>query len=150
MKYDFMLASTEMLGVLLTLMKEFYDLEQIKFYEEKLTKAVALMLGNRELGRIFLIKYDDEFVGYSVVTFGFSLEFFGRDALIDEIYVRENFRGKGIGSRLLKFIENLCREEKIYALHLEVNRINTKAQDLYRRMGYKDHNRYLLTKWLQI
>ena len=137
-----------MLGVLLTMMKEFYQLEQLKFNEDKLTNAVTLMLGNNDLGRIFLITSDGRFVGYSVVTFGFSLEFFGRDAIIDEIYVRENFRGKGIGSRLLKFIENLCQEEKIYALHLEVNRINTKAQDLYRRMGYKDHNRYLLTKWL--
>ncbi len=148
MKYDFILATNEMLGVLLTMMKEFYQLEQLKFNEDKLTNAVTLMLGNNDLGRIFLITSDGRFVGYSVVTFGFSLEFFGRDAIIDEIYVRENFRGKGIGSRLLKFIENLCQEEKIYALHLEVNRINTKAQDLYRRMGYKDHNRYLLTKWL--
>lgn len=148
MKYDFILASTEMLGVLLAMMKEFYEVEQIRFNEYKLTNAVALMLGNNDLGRIYLITSEDDFVGYSVVTFGFSLEYFGRDAIIDEIYVRENFRGKGIGSRLLKFIENLCQEEKIYALHIEVDRINTKAQDLYRRMGYKDHNRYMLTKWL--
>jgi len=101
------------------------------------------------LGRIYSIKCDDEYVGYSVLTFGFSLEYFGRDALIDELYIRADYRGKGIGSRYLKFIENICKDENIFALHLEVSKINTKAQELYRRMGYKDHNRYLLTKWLQ-
>jgi ribosomal protein S18 acetylase RimI-like enzyme len=33
-------------------------------------------------------------------------------------------------------------------LHLEVERANTAAQGVYRRAGFKDHDRYLLTKWL--
>lgn len=146
MKYNFIQASPGTLKILLTMMKEFYEFEQLNFNEQKLIAAVGLLFDNPTSGRIYLIKSEDEYVGYSVLTFGFSLEFFGRDALIDELYVRENYRGKGIGSRFLKFVENICEDENVFALHLEVSKINTKAQELYRRMGYKDHNRYLLTK----
>jgi len=149
MRYNFIQASTDTLEILLTMMKEFYEFEQLNFNEPKLRDTVALLNDNQSLGRIYLIKCDDEYVGYSVLTFGFSLEYFGRNALIDELYIRADYRGKGIGSRYLKFIENICKDENIFALHLEVSKINTKAQELYRRMGYKDHNRYLLTKWLQ-
>ncbi len=41
-----------------------------------------------------------------------------------------------------------CRELGVRALHLEVERENVEAQALYRRIGYKDHDRYLLTKWV--
>lgn len=49
----------------------------------------------------------------------------------------------------LQRVEEVCRMEGIRALHLEVDRGNTRAQELYRRVGYRDHDRYLLTKWLE-
>jgi len=36
----------------------------------------------------------------------------------------------------------------VKALHLEVERTNTAAQAFYRKIGFKDHSRYLMTKWL--
>jgi ribosomal protein S18 acetylase RimI-like enzyme len=95
-----------------------------------------------------LIRVNDATAGYLVLTFGFSLEFGGRDALIDELYVRENFRGRGLGRASLVLAAEVCREEGIRALHLEVDRVNTRAQGVYRQAGFRDHDRYLLTKWL--
>lgn len=86
--------------------------------------------------------------GYIVLTFGFSLEFHGRDAFVDELYVRNGYRGHGIGKASLRLVEEVCQKEGIKALHLEVDRQNLHAQNLYRKAGYKDHDRYLLTKWL--
>ena len=36
----------------------------------------------------------------------------------------------------------------VHAIHLEVNRGNNPALELYRRTGYKDHDRLLMAKWL--
>jgi GNAT superfamily N-acetyltransferase len=83
-----------------------------------------------------------------VLTFGFSLEFHGRNALLDELYLREEFRGRGLGRASLVRAEEICRREGIRAVHLEVDRVNVRAQEVYRKAGYKDHDRYLLTKWL--
>ena len=44
------------------------------------------MLGDPRLGRLFAIDDDGSVVGYLVLTFGFSLEFGGRNAVVDELF----------------------------------------------------------------
>ncbi|HVG39079.1 MAG TPA: GNAT family N-acetyltransferase [Pyrinomonadaceae bacterium] len=136
--------------ILLELMREFYAVEHLTFVEETARAAVRQLLANPEYGAVFLARggEEEQFAGYVVVTFGFSLEFHGRNALVDELYVRENFRGRGVGGECLRHVEGFCRREGVRFLHLEVDRANTRAQALYRRAGFRDHDRYLLTKTL--
>ncbi len=98
---------------------------------------------------VHLIHWDAEVIGYVVLTFGFSLEFHGRAALLDELYVREQFRGRGAGKASLQWIEAICRREGVHAVRLEVERANTHARAVYRQAGYVAHDRYVLTKWLE-
>ncbi|MGH7962628.1 MAG: GNAT family N-acetyltransferase [Candidatus Binatia bacterium] len=51
-----------------------------------------------------------------------------------------------MGARTLQFLEEVCRSLGVRALHLEVDRSNTSAHGLYGKVGYVDHNRYLMTK----
>jgi ribosomal protein S18 acetylase RimI-like enzyme len=82
-----------------------------------------------------------------VLSFDFSLEYGGRNAWIDELFIRPELRGKGVGSKALDFAVQGARECGAKVLHLEVNRGNP-AINLYRRYGFEDHNRSLLSKWL--
>lgn len=82
----------------------------------------------------------------AVLCLGFSLEYKGRDAFVDEIYIRAAFRGQGLGKRALEFPEAECRALGVQALHLEVERANTNAQEVYRKHGFIDQDRYLMTK----
>jgi GNAT superfamily N-acetyltransferase len=86
-------------------------------------------------------------IGYLVLSFDFSLEYGGKNAWIDELFVQREFRGKGVGSKALDFAVQIAREYGARVLHVEVNRGNP-AIDLYRRSGFEDHDRYLLSKWL--
>ena len=142
----FALAETSDVDQLVELMREFYAIEHLRFDEAVARAALAQLLRDCRFGVIHVIWVDEEAAGYLVVTFGFSLEFGGRDALVDELYLRENFRGRGIGKAALELAEAMCREEGISALHLEVDRVNTRAQSIYRQAGFRDHDRYLLTK----
>lgn len=135
--------------ILIALMREFYAVEHLAFDERVARAALRQILRNGALGSVYLIRFGEDVAGYVVLTFGFSLEFHGRDALIDELYLREEFRGKGLGRAALMFVEEVCRREGIKALHLEVDRVNTRAQEVYRAAGYRDHDRYLLTKWME-
>jgi ribosomal protein S18 acetylase RimI-like enzyme len=49
----------------------------------------------------------------------------------------------------MEFVETVARELGVNAMHLEVSRDNEAALELYRRIGYVDHGRYLMTKWLE-
>lgn len=144
----FTLADASDADLLVELMREFYAFEHLEFDERIARHALRQILNERAFGVIHLIRVGQEAVGYLVLTFGFSLEFRGRDAFVDELYLRENYRGRGIGRASLELAAEICRKEKIEALHLEVDRVNTRAQSVYRQAGFRDHDRYLLTRWL--
>jgi ribosomal protein S18 acetylase RimI-like enzyme len=146
MKLKFLLAGPYEIDSLLDMQKAFYSLEHITFDETIAHTVFQQLLDDASIGMAYVIYLDSEPVGYFVITFGFSLEFNGRFALIDELYVRESSRRKGIGRSSLSFIEKLCREREINVIRLEVARENLRAQDLYRRVGFRDHGRDLLTK----
>jgi diamine N-acetyltransferase len=134
--------------LLLELMREFYEFEHLAFEGQAARAALLQLLGGDSFGRVWLIQVEGGAVGYVVLTLGFSLEFHGRDAFVDELYIREGHRGRGVGRSTLEFVEGACRSLGVRALHLEVERANVNAQAVYRKSGFKDHDRYLLTKWV--
>ena len=134
---------------LLPMIRALCEHDGTPFDERSVAGALAQVVADERLGRVWLIESGGEAAGYIVLTFGFSLEFGGRDAFVDELYVRAEFRGRGLGRRAIELAEQACRERGVRALHLEVERANARAQELYRRSGFRDHDRYLMTKRLE-
>lgn len=99
-------------------------------------------------GKAWIIVCGEAKVGYVVLTVSFSFEYRGYDAFIDELYISEEWRGQGIGRSAMAFVEQAARDLGVNAMHLEVSRGNDPAMGLYRRTGYTDNGRYLMTKWL--
>lgn len=114
-------------------------------------QALQGLLADPRLGFVVLAEPQGPvpgLVGYAVVGFGYSLEFAGRDAFVDELFVLPDSRGLGIGALLLGAIERECLAEKVAALHLEVEHANQDAKRLYERNAYEAHKRHLMTKWV--
>jgi diamine N-acetyltransferase len=142
-------ATSDDVETLIVMMRDLYAHDGLAPLDEAAARrALSGVIGDDTLGRVFLILLANEAVGYAVLTFGYSLEFHGRDAFVDEIYLRAEYRGLGIGKRALRFLSEVCVAEGVNALHLEVERENTSAQTVYRKFGFKDHDRYLMTKWI--
>lgn len=110
-----------------------------------LQQRVERLIANTDYGGIWLINLDHKPIGYVVVCMTFSIQY-GRDAVLDELYVQPEYRGKGIGSAAVQFAEAYCREKGCEAIHLEVYAGNP-AVDLYRRLGYTEHDSTWMTKW---
>lgn len=146
MDVTFRLAGVSDVGPLLEFMREFYEFDRLAFDGRAARSALQKILGDDSLGRVWLIEVDGSPVGYVALTLGFSLEFHGRDAFVDELYVRAEHRGRGVGKRTLEFVEGACRSLGVRALHLEVGSANANAQAVYRKFGFEGHDRHLLTK----
>ena len=146
MEIHFKVAETSDVEILVSFIREFCEFDGHIFEEESIRTTLLKLLLDASLGRVWLIHRDEEAIGYIVITFGYSLEYRGRDAFIDEFYIRESDRGQGIGKQTIQFLEKVCPELGINALHLEVERKNTIAQNFYRQVGFTDQNRYLMTK----
>jgi GNAT superfamily N-acetyltransferase len=144
----FQLLTDQELPALLEMMREFYSQQHMRFDESIARKAIHSLMQSPQNGEIYLIFRGMELAGYFVLTFCFSLEFHGRFALLDELYLREPFRRQKLGQGIVDFAEGICRREGIAALRLEVGRDNAAARALYLNSGFEEDARNLMTKWL--
>ena len=85
--------------------------------------------------RAFMIEDDNKPVGFGLVSFSHATEVGGLTVLLEDLYLSESCRGKGFGSMFLKFIEREYPSAKRF--RLEVSKENTRAIDLYRKLGYE-------------
>ena len=138
-------ATSADLGMLVDLMTEFYRESAFTLQPGSAREAFAKLLTEPALGRIWICEQDGEAVGYIVLTIGFSMEYGGRDAFVDDLFVRPRFRGGGLGRQLLDTLIAECIRLDVLALHLEVDRANNQAHGLYRSFGFVDNDRQLLT-----
>lgn len=137
-------------AVLLPMMRALaqQDPEVIPFNESSARAAFHQFLALPAFGRIWLLYHSAELVGYIILTIGFSFEFRGHDAFIDELYIVPAHRRRSFGRQAMAFVEQKAREMGANAMHLEVDPRNDSALELYRRTGYVDHDRFLMTKWM--
>ena len=75
-----------------------------------------------------------EIAGYAYVTQYYSAEVGGRCVLLDELFIKERFRGKGLGRAFFAWAEKQYPEARRF--RLEVTQANQGASHLYQRIGY--------------
>ena len=146
MKIEFKEYSAEDKFDVLEMMTSFNKIDGYEFDRLIGEKNVSEFTSNRSLGRLYLIQHQQKNIGYIILTFGFSFEYKGRDAFIDEFFIKEEYRNKGIGKLAIDFIEAESANLKVNAVHLEVEPHNLNANKLYLKKGYKSNDRTLLTK----
>lgn len=136
------------MDVLATLVSEYYAFDGLNYDDRLARRALLELIDEERSGRIWLLELEQRPIGYLVLTFGFIVEFHGKHTVIDEVYLRPNYRGHGYFQMALPFVESFCRDLDVRCLRLEVENRNKKAQDAYRKAGFLQHERLLMTKTL--
>ncbi|MDX1932099.1 MAG: GNAT family N-acetyltransferase [Capsulimonadales bacterium] len=130
---------------LVVLIREFYDeFGDLEFDDVETPKTLRMLLTDPALGTVLVPCVDGAPIGYLALMYCLSLEFHGRYAFVDELYIRKGFRGRGHGKRLLARAEDRCRADGLRALFLEVDRANPDTQRLYRNAGFQNRDHYHL------
>ncbi len=145
---DFRLAVESDTAALLDFMHSYYAFDGHGFVRDKARTALTTLLRDANLGAAWLILDTDRPVGYVVLCFGYSLEWLGRDAFVDEFFLREEYRGRGWGRKTMAFLEQAARERGVRTLHLEVVEENAAALQLYTKLGFRQHRSTFLSKWI--
>jgi len=133
---------------LLTMMEDFNAIEAIAFDAEAFAPRVRELVESPHIGGILVFTVDGAPIGYAVVTFGWDLEFGGRDAFLTELYVVGDRRAQGIGQKGLAAAQAWARDGGAHALHLLVRHDNAPARALYDRAGFKTQPRLVMSKLL--
>lgn len=106
----------ENLDILLTMLEEFARYENMQNHLKVDAKKLIDLFFKNDFARAFILKENDEIIGY--LMFFYTLSSFRgcRGIYIEDIYIRENFRRKGYGKKIFKFLGEECRKENIQML----------------------------------
>ena len=84
----------------------------------------------------YMLVCDGNNVGYCITMKSYSVEAGGITIWIDELFVLEEYRSKGLGRELFKYIEE-NGDKKLRRIRLEVELENGRAISLYKKMGFE-------------
>jgi GNAT superfamily N-acetyltransferase len=103
---------------------------------DRVKRTLTELNNNPAKGTVYLIEVAGQTVGYCLVVFYWSNEFGGNILLIDEFYVKADWRGKGLGTGFLHYLIKK-RFHYCVAMELETMPNNHRARRLYERVGFK-------------
>lgn len=106
-------------------------LDQVIIGEEDLARDG---FGERPLFRALIAEWEAHPAGYAVV-FDYYSTWGGRGLFLEDLFVRDAHRGRGIGKALLAAVARIAVDEKCYGIHWEVLDWNEKAIAFYRTLG---------------
>ena len=142
MSVTFQIADLADLPTLMRFMQDFHEFDHTTPFDNGPARiAMETVVANELIGRVWLIRYQDENIGYIVLTLHYRLESRGTSASLDEIYIREENRGMGIGRQAMDFLKNTCRELGVATIQLEVKNDNPEAAVLYEKAGFEKLDR---------
>jgi GNAT superfamily N-acetyltransferase len=91
----------------------------------------------------FVDEQNDEITGYMLISYTFSQEAGGKVVWLEELFVKKEYRGTGIGTAFINFLEKNIHAAR-YRIEAEIN--NNSAISLYNRMGFNALNYIQLYK----
>jgi ribosomal protein S18 acetylase RimI-like enzyme len=95
---------------------------------------------------VVLVVEDPTVIAYSVLTWGWGIESGGQEALVDEMFVKREFRNQGIGERLLRKTLDQAKQQGVKVVFLETERENPRSRELYTRLGFTEES----SVWMSI
>ena len=118
--------------VLISLFKEFALFEKLP---EKMTNSVEQMLSEKEyLTGLVAVNPADEILGYATYFFAYYT-WIGKSLYMDDLYVRPDYRGSGVGTMLINEIIAFAKAENCKKLRWQVSEWNQPAIDFYKSLG---------------
>lgn len=136
------------LQALTQLVRAYHSYDGHPFDEPVIAVALRQLCEGTAYARCFFIHLGETRIGYVSASFGFSIEVGGLDFFLDEFFLEEPWRGRGLGRLLLAMIEDEVRKLGGLRLCLEAELHNERAAYLYATSGYREHERRLLSKVL--
>ena len=148
MELDIRPARMDNIETILDFMIDYYEIEGVEFDGVKSKGTLEDFITDGTFGSLCIIHKSNEPIGYFCLAFNFTLENYGKDCFLDEIYIKPNFRNRGIGSEVMRYIENYLNGNGFKAIHLIVHDDNPKAFKYYLKNGFRKHKASFLTKLL--
>lgn len=118
------------------LVQSFYLIDGHNYDEQRVRHALVPLLTDDGRGQVWVLSdgATGQISGYAVVTWSWSLESGGMDAILDEIFVED--RNRGAGGRLLRHALTSAARAGAARVYLETEAHNERVRRFYCRNGF--------------
>ena len=132
-----------------TMAEEFYHSDAVlnPIPAEYHRRAFAEMMRSGQYLSGYIFTDGDNTAGFAVTNRMMQHEAGGVMVWVEDLYIRPAYRGQGLGSRFLAWLEEQLRGDAVM-LRLETEPENERAQELYYRLGYENLNYLQMIKRL--
>ena len=113
---------------------------------DRLVGVLQEVVADETRGFLLLARDDDRIAGVAYVATIPSVEHCGFVAWLEELYVTPVYRYRGIGTALVKAVLERARQMNIVAIDLEIDAGLSRAESLYRRLGFRPLSR---SRWVR-
>ena len=120
----------------LSMMREFYTSDAVftngsdEIFENDFNHCIQ----NSPYLEGYVFEDKDYILGYGMIAKSFSTEFGKPCIWFEDLYLKQEFRGKGIIPKFMQFIENTHRDA---VFRLEVEQQNAHACYIYKKLGFE-------------
>ena len=124
-------------GTFLEMAVRFYSSDAVSHHvgEDVLGATFDAAAGESPFIRGLMIEDEGRPVGFGLLAFSFATEIGGTVVLLEDLYIDDTCRGKGLGGAFFEYLWSEYPDAKRF--RLEVTGTNIKAQQLYERLGFE-------------
>ncbi|MDR6123372.1 ribosomal protein S18 acetylase RimI-like enzyme [Bacillus sp. SLBN-46] len=129
----------------LEVVTELFDLYRVFYEQASDLNAAKEFLKERivnEESVIFVALEDNEALGFVQLYPSFSSVSMKRSWVLNDLYVKKQARGKGVGENLINTALHFAKETGAKGVLLETGKENINAQRLYEKIGFVKETNY--------
>ncbi len=104
-----------------------------KIPKENFESAFESAINNNPFIKLYILENEGIIAGYATIAVTFTTEGGGKTIWLDELYIKPEYRGKGLGRELIGFLKS---DGSIKRIRLEITPENEKAKKLYISEGF--------------
>jgi len=135
MNVEIRLAVLEDIKYLTGLLKDLFEIEGFAANEKKQIKALKILLASKK-DFVLVAQIKSEIIGMCTVQSFISTVEGGQVGLVEDVIVKKQYVGKGIGKKMLIEVEKQAKQKGFYRLHLLAHEKNTTALKFYEKLGW--------------
>lgn len=102
----------------------------------KQERGLRLILEQPSRGRIFVYRWNTTIVGMVNLLFTISTAEGGFVVLLEDVIVRLDYRGRGVGAQLMQHAIDYATKKEFLRMTLLTDRLNAEGQAFFEKLGF--------------
>lgn len=146
-KFEIKKAEKNETPVILSFIKELAEFEKLS-HAVKATNEIleGSLFGKNPSAECVLVKENENYIAFAIYFYNFS-SFEGRKGLyLEDLFVKPEYRGKGVGKLVLKYLAKLAVTENCSRFEWTVINWNTPAIDFYKSIGAQTMDDWIIER----